>query len=117
MAKAKATKKAATKQMAPNEIEELLGQIEKAEKTLDNSELEWTNQKDALKAAKSVRDQAVADLRSLCRTRERWLKEEAKQPLLAKSEEAGVSVTIGDTTFSASHTPQEVAAALVSDVK
>ena len=83
--------------MPHDEIEQLLGQIEKAEKTLDVAELDWSHRKDVVKAAKGVRDQAVANLRSLCRTRERWLKERAQQPLLAKTE----SVTVGDTTFTA----------------
>ena len=98
--------------MAPSEIEQLLGQIEKAEKTLDVAELDWSHRKDVVKAAKGVRDQAVANLRSLCRTRERWLKEEGQQPLLAAevarkaapawAEAAQVgSVTVGDTTFTA----------------
>ena len=96
--------------MPHDEIEQLLGQIEKAEEKVQIELRGWEARREEAKIAKAGYDTAVGELCRLCRTRQQWAEEGEKQPLLATTEE----VTVGDVTFSAS--PEAVAAALVSDI-
>lgn len=72
---------------SPEEIAKLLKQIEAAEKIVQNAHAELIEHKDATKAAKGRYDIAIADLRQLIRSRDRWKEEAKRQPLLNQKQQ------------------------------
>jgi hypothetical protein len=84
--------KKATKQMALDDIEALLTQIEAAELDVQKAAIELDARKEAAKTAKGVWLTRIETLQTLIGTRRRWNEERKRQPLLAAAEAAAQTV-------------------------